>query len=273
LSCWASAVRVAAVTEQKIRFDDGAAYERMMGKWSRLAGDIFLDWLGPEPGQRWIDVGCGNGAFTELVVERCAPVEIDGIDPSEGQLAFARKRHTAQVARFHQGDAMALPFEASRCDLAVMALVIFFIPDPVKGVAEMVRVVRPGGTVATYAWDVPGGGLPFESIFSEMQAMGLSPPKPPRADASSLKALRDLWTGAGLEQVEAREINVTRSFSDFDDFWTTSLLGTTGQVIAALPAAEAEELKARTMKHLLADRSGRITYGARANAVKGRVPG
>jgi ubiquinone/menaquinone biosynthesis C-methylase UbiE len=273
LSCLASAVSVAAMTAQKIRFDDGAAYEQMMGKWSQLVGDIFLDWLSPGADKKWIDVGCGNGAFTELVVERCAPVDIDGIDPSEGQLAFARKRHTAQVARFHHGDAMALPFPASRFDLAVMALVIFFIPDPVKGVAEMVRVVRPGGVVATYAWDVPGGGLPFESIFSEMQAMGLSPPKPPRADASSLKALRELWTGAGLEQVETREITVTRSFNDFDDFWTTSLLGTTGQVIAALPAAQAEELKTRTMKHLLADQSGRITYGARANAVKGRVPG
>jgi ubiquinone/menaquinone biosynthesis C-methylase UbiE len=50
---------------QQIRFDDGEAYERMMGTWSRLVGDIFLDWLAPRPGQRWIDVGCGNGAFTE----------------------------------------------------------------------------------------------------------------------------------------------------------------------------------------------------------------
>jgi ubiquinone/menaquinone biosynthesis C-methylase UbiE len=74
------------MAEQQIRFDDGAAYERMMGTWSRLAGDIFLDWLAPRPGLRWIDIGCGSGAFTELLVERCAPAKVQGIDPSEAQL-------------------------------------------------------------------------------------------------------------------------------------------------------------------------------------------
>ena len=71
------------MAEHQIRFDDGAAYERMMGTWSRLAGEIFLDWLAPRSGLRWIDIGCGNGAFTELLVERCAPAEVQGIDPSE----------------------------------------------------------------------------------------------------------------------------------------------------------------------------------------------
>ena len=91
------------MAEFKIRFDDGAAYERMMGVWSRLAGDIFLDWLAPPPGLRWVDIGCGNGAFTELIVERCAPAEIQGIDPSQAQLAFARTRPAARVAQFPAG--------------------------------------------------------------------------------------------------------------------------------------------------------------------------
>jgi ubiquinone/menaquinone biosynthesis C-methylase UbiE len=141
------------MAELQIRFDDGAAYERMMGTWSRLAGDIFLDWLAPRQGLRWIDIGCGSGAFTELLVERCGPVEVQGIDPSEAQLAFARARPAARLAQFCRGDATALPFPGGRFDGAVMALVIFFVPEPAKGVAEMVRVVRPGGTVATYAWD------------------------------------------------------------------------------------------------------------------------
>src|ERR1700730_899617 len=76
----------------QIRFDDGAAYERYMGKWSQLAGEIFLDWLAPKSGLRWLDVGCGNGAFTEMLVERCAPVSVLGIDPSEGRLAVNRQR-------------------------------------------------------------------------------------------------------------------------------------------------------------------------------------
>ena len=78
------------MAEHKIRFDDGAAYERTMGAWSTLAGEIFLEWIAPRPGLRWVDVGCGNGAFTELVVEKCAPTEVQGIDPSEGQLKYAR---------------------------------------------------------------------------------------------------------------------------------------------------------------------------------------
>jgi ubiquinone/menaquinone biosynthesis C-methylase UbiE len=98
------------MAEHQIRFDDGAAYERMMRAWSRLAGEIFLDWIAPRPGLRWVDVGCGNGAFTELVVERCAPAEVQGIEPSEGQLAYARARPATRMAEFRQGDAMALPF-------------------------------------------------------------------------------------------------------------------------------------------------------------------
>jgi ubiquinone/menaquinone biosynthesis C-methylase UbiE len=262
------------MAENQTRFDDGAAYERMMGNWSRLAGEIFLDWLAPLSGLRWIDIGCGSGAFTELLVERCAVAEVQGIDPSEGQLAFARARPAARVAEFRQGDAMALPFSEDRFDVAVMALVIFFVPDPAKGAAEMVRVVCPGGTVATYAWDVFGGGHPLEPIQAEMRALGVTPPLRPSLGASRMEALRDLWTGAGLDAVETREITVQRTFADFDDFWTTSLMGAnTGSTIAAMMASgDAELLKTRLRARLRADAAGRITYGARANAVKGRVP-
>ena len=92
----------------QIRFDDGGAYERYMGKWSQLVGDAFIDWLAPASNLRWLDVGCGSGAFSEAVIQRCAPAEVQGVDPSEGQLAFARKRPAARLAQFTQGDAMAL---------------------------------------------------------------------------------------------------------------------------------------------------------------------
>jgi SAM-dependent methyltransferase len=163
------------MAEQQIRFDDGAAYERMMGHWSRRAGDIFIDWLAPSAGLRWVDVGCGNGAFTELLVARCSPAEVHGVDPSEGQLAYARTRPGAANAQFSQGDAMALPFPDSRFDAATMALVIFFVPDPAKGVAELARVLAPGGTAAAYAWDMFGGGFPLEPIYVEIRALGFLP--------------------------------------------------------------------------------------------------
>jgi SAM-dependent methyltransferase len=260
------------MAETQIRFTDGAAYERMMGAWSRLTGDIFLDWLAPDPGLRWVDIGCGSGAFSELLVGRCAPAEVQGVDPSEAQLAFARTRPAARLAQFRQGDAMALPFPDDRFDAAVMALVIFFVPDPAKGVAEMARVVAPGGTVATYAWDMMGGGVPTEPIFAEMRAMGISPLLPPNPGASRIAALRELWSGAGLDAVETREIAVLRSFADFDEFWMTNLMsGSVGPIVADMTPGDAERLKARVQASLPADAAGRITYPARANAVKGRV--
>jgi SAM-dependent methyltransferase len=261
------------MTLQPIRFDDGAAYERMMGVWSQLVGQVFLDWLSPATDQRWIDVGCGNGAFTEQLIQRCTPTEIQGIDPSEAQITFARTRPGARGAAFRQGDAMVLPFDAGRFDAAVMALVIFFVPEPAKGVAEMVRVVRPGGTIAAYVWDALGDGSPIAPVQVEMRAVGLPTWHPPSAGASRLEALHGLWTDAGLEAVETREINVRRTFDDFDDFWkTTTATGGLRPTLEVMEADAIAQLKARVHARLPADAQGRITYGARANAVKGRVP-
>jgi ubiquinone/menaquinone biosynthesis C-methylase UbiE len=192
------------MAEPQIRFDDGAAYERMMGVWSRLAGEIFLDWLAPRSALRWIDVGCGNGAFTELIVKRHAPAEVQGVDPSDGQLAYARTLPSTRIAQFRQGDAMELPFPSHAFDVAVMALVIFFVPDPRKGLAEMVRVVSKGGTVAAYAWDMPGGGFPLQPIQTEMFAMGFPPLRPPNAEVSKAEALQRLWTETPVSQASKR---------------------------------------------------------------------
>jgi SAM-dependent methyltransferase len=260
------------VTNQ-IRFDDGAAYERYMGKWSRLAGEAFLDWLAPASGLRWLDVGCGNGAFTEMLIERCAPVSVQGIDPSEAQLAYARTRLASRVAQFRQGDAMALPFPDDTFDAAVMPLVIFFVPDPATGVAEMARVVCSGGIVTAYAWDMVGGGFPYETLHDEMREMGVAVPTPPSSDASRMDALRDLWTGAGLKSVETREINVQRTFADLDDYWTTILGGASvASQLAAMAPPDLARLRARMRARLPSDANGCITYSARAHAVKGRVP-
>ncbi|MEJ0078494.1 MAG: methyltransferase domain-containing protein [Alphaproteobacteria bacterium] len=259
------------MAEQQFRFDDGAAYERHMGVWSRFAGDIFLDWLAPKPGLRWVDVGCGNGAFSERIVERCAPTEVQGIDPSEGQLAFARKRPAARLAQFQQGDAMALPFPDSSFDAAVMALVIFFVPDPAKGLSEMARVLRPGGTMATYAWDLAGGGFPLEPILAELRAMNIPPMSPPSADASRMENLRTLWTNAGATGIETRVINVQRTFASFEEFWSIAMTSSVGTVVGKMPAAEVEGLKSRVRERLPADSAGRVTGAAHANAIKGRI--
>ena len=261
------------MAEHQIRFDDGAGYEQMMGIWSRFAGEIFLDWLASPLGLRWIDIGCGNGAFTELLVERCSPAEVQGIDPSEGQLAFARKRPASRLAKFHQGDAMALPFADCSFDAAVMALVLVFVPSPAKGVSEMARVVVPGGTIAAYTWDMVGGGFPLDPIFAEMHALGLSPPRPAQVSACQMDVKRQLWVSAGLEDVETREMTVHRTFEDFENFWMISSKSSTFRsVVAAMAADDVEKLKQRVRARLPADSRGQITIAARANAIRGRQP-
>jgi ubiquinone/menaquinone biosynthesis C-methylase UbiE len=257
----------------QIRFDDGAAYEDFMGVWSRLAGDTFLQWLVPPLGRRWADVGCGNGAFTELLVERCAPKEVLGIDPSEAQLAFARQRfaRSPHVA-FRQGDAMALPWADASFDAAVMALVIFFVPDPAKSVAEMVRVVRPGGGVSSYAWDILGGGFPFDTFAEEVTALGTAPLWPPSVEASRMDVLQKLWKDAGLVDVETHAISVQRTFADFDTFWKIARTGPRlAPTIAAFTPEKLALLQSRLRQRLVPDASGRITCSARANAIRGRV--
>lgn len=261
------------MSESSIRFEDGAAYERMMGTWSGLAGKIFVDWLKPPAGWRWIDVGCGNGAFSEVLVERCTPAAVQGVDPSSAQIDFARKRPAARLAKFEIGNAMALPFPDDRFDAASMALVIFFVPEPKKGVAEMARVVRPGGMVAAYAWDILGGGHPQEPIRAELRAMGITPANPPSVEASRIETMHDLWHDAGLEAVETREITVQRMFPNFEEFWEVSQLGSSLlPTLAAMSTDDVERFKERVRARTPADSAGRITSSGRVNAVKGRVP-
>lgn len=258
------------MSDQKIQFNNGAAYERYMGKWSQLAGHAFLDWLAPSAGLRWLDVGCGNGAFTQLIVDRCAPASIVGVDPSAGQLAFARDRFDPAIAQFESGDALALPIEDHAVDIVVMPLVIFFVPDPPKGVAEMVRVARQGGVVAAYAWDMEGGGFPYAALQEEMLGLGHPVPQPPSLQASRLDVLQDLWTQAGLVDVQVTTFTVERTFDSFQDYWE-AILGapSAGPTLKAMSEADLIQLQSRMRARLPAGPGGRITYFARANAAKG----
>lgn len=261
-------------TATAIHFGDGAAYEQMMGTWSQLAGETFVNWLAPDAGQRWIDVACGNGAFTQIIVDRCAPAEVSGVDPSGEQLRFAQSRPAACLANFRKGDAMALPFPNAKFDAAVMALAIYFMPDAERAVSEMIRVTRPGGSVSTYTWDMPGGGSPTALLRAEMQAIGMAPLDPPNNPASRMQALQALWIGAGLQRIRSREIVVARKFNSFQDFWTTSLLGpNVGPVVAAASEADQERLKSRIRSQLAIAADGSLICTARANAIAGRKTG
>ena len=256
-------------------FTDGAAYERLMGRWSCLVGEGFLDWLDVPKGLKWLDVGCGNGAFTEELIARCAPATVIAIDPSDDQLAYARTRPGAKMAQFQVGDAQKLPFGDGGFDVAIMALVISFLPDPAKAVAEMARVIRPGGWVASYMWDLPGGGAPVTPIYAAVKSLGSVPPLRPNPAVSRQEAMQDLWERAGLEAIDTRVIRIPVAYADFDDFWDSNAVpvGPQGKLIHGMSPSARDQLRTRLRDQLPAASDGRIIYELFANAVKGRVPG
>ncbi|WP_456652041.1 class I SAM-dependent methyltransferase [Bradyrhizobium sp. LM2.3] len=156
-----------------------------------------------------MDVGCGKGAFTELLVAKSAPSSVCAIDPSDGQIATARRKLSAKQVEFSIGDAMALPYDVNRFDVAVMALVLFFVPDAHKGASEMVRMV------ASYTWDILRSGSPTQPLWEEMDALGKPAQRPPSADVSRYEALKALWAKLGIRDVETRELVVERTFANF----------------------------------------------------------
>lgn len=259
-------------TPSRFVFDDGAAYEQMMGRWSALVAAPFLDWLALPEGLDWLDAGCGNGAFTEALVALQRPRSVTGVDPAPAQLAFARQRPGIAGARFLEGDAQSLPMPESSVDAAAMALVLFFLPDPLKGLQELARVVRPGGTIGAYHWDLAAGGFPLQPILDAVRAEGHQAAEPPSAWVASEQASQDLWRSVGLVDVQAHRFEVERGFGSFDEFWRTAhgsprLRG----LFLSLPPDGLQRLKDRVREALGATDGGPIVLKAAANAVKGRV--
>ena len=260
------------MSEPKIKFEDGAAYERMMGVWSQLIGVEFLQWLSPAPDQRWIDIGCGNGTFSEQIVDFCSPQEVQGIDPSKAQISFAKTRLGKKQATFEIGDAMALPFDDHRFDVATMALALFFVPDPVQGVAEMKRVVKGGGIVAAYMWDMLGGGAPMEPIHNVLRSRKIPYPLPPSAEASRMEDMRKLWADAGFQSVETKVINVKRRFDSFEDFWnTTATSPALTSALRDLNAKTLKDVKHSTRKLLAGKGNDPVICTGFANCITGVV--
>ena len=177
------------------------------------------------------------------------------------------------MARFEEGDAQKLSFGDGTFDVAIMALVLAFLLDPAKAVAEMARVVRPGGWVASYMWDIQNGGAPTTPIYTAIESLDLTRPVRPNPAASRLEAMRGFWEMAGLEAIETRVIRIPVRFANFDDFWDSNTVpvGPQGKVIAGMSPDMREQLRVRLREHLPATSDGQIVYESFANAVRGRV--
>jgi ubiquinone/menaquinone biosynthesis C-methylase UbiE len=263
------------VAELPFSFDDSAAYERAMGRWSRAVGPVFLDWMVPPSGACWLEVGCGTGIFTELVLDTRSPAAVFAVDPAQAQIGHASRQPAARRVNFRVADAQALPFPDSTFDVVASALVINFIPDRPRALSEMRRVARAGGLVAGYVWDFAAELSPSWPLRRGMRQFGADVPELPGTRDSSIGALSTLFEQAGFEGIAARTIEVTLPHSDFDDFWQaqTPSYSPTTRIVAAMTKSERVRLMETVRAGLPVRPDGRIEYSARANAIKARVPG
>lgn len=268
------------VVEQSRRKDIWAAgdlYEPYVGRWSRRVAREFLTWLAVPEGKDWLDVGCGTGALSQTITETANPHSVIGIDPSPDYIEYARAHIASPRARFEVGDAQSLPLGAAALDAAVGGLVLNFVPQPPRAVAEMTRVVRPGSIVAAYVWDYAGQMELMRHFWDA--AVALDP------DAAELDEgrrfpicqptrLAELFAQAGLAGVEIRPIDVATDFRDFDDYWSPFLGGQGPAPGYAMSLTEERRaaLRERIRSALPITKDGSIHLIARAWAARGRKP-
>lgn len=257
-------------------FAVGAAYEPYVGRWSRRVAPQFLAWLLAAPQQRWLDVGCGTGALSQAILEIASPQSVKGIDRSEGFVRYAQEKVRDPRATFEVGDAQALPVEDAAYDVTVSGLVLNFVPEPPRMVAEMKRATAAGGTVALYVWDYAEGMQlmryfwdtaitldPASQQFDEGKRFTLCQPQP----------LTELFQSAGLRGVDVTPIDVSTVFANFDDYWSPFLggQGSAPGYVKTLSDDQRTALREGLRAALPTEPDGTIHLVARAWAVRGSV--
>lgn len=254
----------------------GDPYERYVGRWSLPVAREFLDWLAMPPALRWLDVGCGTGALTVAIREKCQPARLTGVDPSDAFLQKASAR-LQEHATLHVASALELPLREADVDVAVSGLALNFFPDPARGLQEMRRVTTRGGTVAAYVWDY-AGKMEFMRHFwdaaLEMSDAVHALDEGSRFPLCRPEALERLFQDAGLTSVHLRSIDIATRFADFEDFWLPFLggQGPAPSYVMSLDEATRNELRERLHRRLPVESDGSIPLIARAWAIRGRAP-
>jgi SAM-dependent methyltransferase len=202
--------------------------EPCVGRWGRLVARELIGWLAMPDDLSWLDVGCSTGAVTEIIVARCSPGAVVGVDPSEEHLARARARVTDPRVTFHVGDPQALPVKDGEHDAVVAGLVLNHVADQAQAVAEMTRALRPGGMVAASVWDYTGEMQLVRRFWDA--AVALDPAALELDEGRQFPLARpapllELFEGAGLQDVRVLAIDVPTVFKDFDDYWWPFLSG------------------------------------------------
>lgn len=247
----------------------GEAYQRFMGRFSDPLSAPFADFAGVTAGSgmRVLDVGCGPGALTSVLAERLGAGQVVGADPSSPLVAAARQRLPQVDIR--EASAEALPFPDASFDAALAQLVVLFMKDPAAGVAEMVRVTRPGGVVAVNLWDHVGGRGPLTKFWTAVRELW---PDDRDIDERGVpgESLADLLRDAGLRDVSLGELKVTRYYATFEEWWEPHTLGV-GPVGDYYRSLDEDRRSAVRAKALETTPEGPFTVEAVAWAARGRV--
>ena len=254
------------------------AYESFVGRLSRRVAPILLDWLDVSTGADWIDVGCGTGALTATILDRAEPASVVGIDPSEAFIAAAGATIGDARARFDVGSADALPLPSAAADAAVAGLVLNFVPDLPAALAEMGRVLRPGGWVGAYVWDYAERMEPIRRFFDAAMTVDAGAAKADEGARFPLcrpGPLGEAFHAAAFVDVAVREIEAPAEYADFDAFWTPFLsgVGAAPHYLVGLDAAAQAAIRERLRATLPTEPDGSIHLVARAWAVRGRTDG
>ena len=250
-------------------FDVAAdAYGRFMGRFSSPLAVEFADLVGPQQGDRALDVGCGPGALTTVLVERLGDAHVSAIDPSEPFVASLRERMPTVDVRL--GSAEDLPFEDDAFDLALAQLVVHFMRDPAAGLREMARVTRPGGTMAASVWDHAGGRGPLTPFWQAVTSV-----HPGVRDESGLAGAREgdlvaRFESAGLVGVESASLTVSVTFGSFEQWWEPYTLGVgpAGAYLASLDDVRRAELRELCVRRMP---PGAFTLEATAWCARGTI--
>ena len=253
---------------------EGDKYERYVGRWSRPVADAFLHWLNLPPQSIWLDVGCGTGALTRRILDACSPQSLHAIDPSAGFIEHARSHIDDDRVALSEGSAEAIPFEDECFDAVVSGLVLNFVPDARAALSEMIRVTRPGGTVAVYVWDYADRMeliRRFWNAVVELNPAARKLDEGIRFPICNRDALTALFEDAGLEQVASRDIDVPTRFESFDDYWSPFLggQGPAPGYAVGLESKQRSALRDRLQQSLPTAEDGSIALIARALAVRG----
>ncbi len=247
-----------------------------MGRWSRPLARAFVGWLEPEAHAHWLDVGCGTGALTAAICELGKPASVVACDPSGPFVEAARTALPDKRVAFELARGEYLPEREGGFDVVVSGLVLNFVADPERALANMLERLSPRGKVAAYVWDY-AEGLQFLGSFWE-EAVALDPgaavlDERRRFPICNGEALTALFRAAGLSNVESTRLDSITPFMSFDDYWEP-FLGRTGPApsyVAALDRERREQLKERLRQRLLPD-GGRLELSASAWAVRGLGP-